>query len=171
MRATAATTRPRTAVEKAERRFVAQVMADGGIGPWRAVADQRLRAALDAFTRRSGLSRRVVADLVVALIDEPTRDRCLQVAESRTDVDWRGFWLHLIRRAPQPYRTEPLFLLAWSAWRLGDVRLARAVTEDVLALDPGHRAAALLLALLCLDVQPARPSSPAGRSATSAGAL
>lgn len=169
MRTTTATTRTRRALEEAERRFVAQVVADGGIDRWRATADQRLRMALDAFTRRSRLSRRVAADLLVALVDEPTRDQCWQVVESRADVDWRPFSLHLSRRALPPYRTEPLFLLAWSAWRLGDVRLARAAADDVLALDPGHRAAALLRALLWLEVGPDRLPSLAGRPAISAG--
>jgi Domain of unknown function (DUF4192) len=170
MRATAATTRTRKALEVAERRFVAQVVAERGIGQWRAAAEQRLETALDAFTRRSGLSRRVAADLIVALVDRPTRDRWVQVVESRTDVDWREFWRYLSRRSLRPYRTEPLFLLAWSAWRVRDVRLASAAAEDVLALDPGHRAAALLLASLWLDVEPARQPSLAGRPAISAGA-
>jgi Domain of unknown function (DUF4192) len=170
MRATAATTRTRKALDEAEHRFVAQVVTERGIGPWRTAADQRLQTALDAFTRRNGLSRRVAADLIVALVDRPTRDRCVQMVESRTDVDWREFWRHLSRRSLRPYRTEALFLLAWSAWRVRDVRLARAAADEVLALDPGHRATALLLASLWLDVAPARLPSLAGPPAISAGA-
>jgi len=64
----------------------------------------------------------------------------------------------------------PLFLLAWSAWRLGDVRLARAAADDVLAQDSGHRAATLLAALLLLEVEPGTLPSLAGRPAASASA-
>jgi hypothetical protein len=160
----------RRAFEEAERQFVARVVADGGIGPWRAAAELRLRAALDALTRRGRLPRRVAADLIVALVDRPTRDRCWQVVESRTDPEWRTFWLHVSRRALPPYRTEPLFLLAWSAWRLGDVRLARAAADDVLAQDPRHRAATLLDALLLLEVEPGRLPSLADRPVAPASA-
>ena len=145
-------------------------MAGGGIGPWRAAAELRLPAALETFARRGRLPRRVAADLIVALVDRPTRDRCWRVVEWRTDPDWRTFWLHVSRRALPPYRTEPLFLLAWSAWRLGDVRLARAAADDVLAQDPGHRAATLLAALLWLEVEPGRLPSLADRPAASASA-
>jgi Domain of unknown function (DUF4192) len=166
----AVTTRTRRALQDAERRLLARVVTAGGIAPWRAAADQRLRMALDTFARRGRLSGRVAADLIVALVDEPTRDRWCRLVESRTGSDWGAFWLHLSSRSLRSYRTEPLFLLAWSAWRLGDVRLARAAADDVLAQDPWHRAAAILLALLWLDVEPGRMPSVAGQPATSQAA-
>ena len=169
MRASAATSRTRKALDNAELQFVGRVVADGGIGPWRAAADQRLRTAFATFARDGRLSRRVTASLVVALADQPTRDRCWRLVESRTGADWPAFWQHLCRRALPPYRTEPLFLLAWSAWRLGDVRLARAAADDALTQDPGHRAAAMLLALLWLGVEPGHLPSPTVRSVTPAG--
>ena len=165
----AATTRTLRTLEEAERRFVVQVASDGGIGPWRAAADQRLRTALDAFTRRRRPSRRDAADLIVALVDEPSRDRCWRAIDSRTDVDWRRFWVHLSRRALPPYRTEPLFLFAWSAWRVGDFGLARPAVDDVLADDPGHRAAGMLLALLSRGVEPSRLPSLGIRPTSCAG--
>jgi hypothetical protein len=168
--AATATSRTRRALDEAELQFVARVVADGGIGPWRTAADQRFRTALTTFARHGRLSRRVVADLVVALADQPTRDRRWWVVESGDDADWTAFWLHLSRRALPPYRAEPLFLLAWSAWRLGDVGLARAAANAVLTQDPGHRAAAMLLALLWLGVQPGRLPSLAVRSVAPAGA-
>ena len=170
MRSSAATSRTRKALDEAELQFVARVVADGGIGPWRAAADQRLRTAFATFARQGRLSRRVTASLVVALADQPTRDRCWQLVESRIDVDRRAFWQHLCRRALPPYQAEPLFLLAWSAWRSGDVRLARAAADDVSRQDPGHRAAAMLLALLWLGVESGHLPSLTIRSVTPAGA-
>jgi Domain of unknown function (DUF4192) len=149
--------------------FVGRVVADGGIGRWRAAADERLRGALRTFARRGRLSRRVAAALVVALADQPTRDRCWQAVESRSDADWPAFWQHLSRRALPPYRAEPLFLLAWGAWRLGDVRLARSAADEALKEDQGHRATAMLLALLWLGVEPDRLPSLTAGSITPAG--
>lgn len=169
MRATAATTRTRRAIEHAERRFVARVVADGGVGSWRAAVDRRLATALNVVSRRGGLSRRIAADLLVALADGPTRDRCWRLVELRSDVDWPAFWMQLSRQALPPYRSEPLFLLAWSAWRRGDVRLARSAAEAALAQDPGHRAAVMLLTLLWLNVESGRLPSLVGRPATSPG--
>ncbi len=105
----------------------------------------------------------------MTLADQPTRDRCWRIVDSRIDADWPAFWRHLCRRALPPYRTEPLFLLAWSLWRLGDVGLAHAVADDVLRQDPGHRAAAMLLALLRLGVEPGHLPSLTVRSVTPVG--
>jgi hypothetical protein len=104
------------------------------------------------------------------LADVVLRDRCWLQVESDRDPAWTGLWLYLSGRALPPYRAEPLFLLAWSAWRLGDVGLARAAANAVLTQDPGHRAAAMLLALLWLGVQPGRLPSLAVRSVAPAGA-
>lgn len=92
------------------------------------------------------------------------------MVESRADTRWPAFWVYLSRRALPPYRAEPLFLLAWSAWRLGDVRLARTTADEVLRRDPEHRGAAMLVALLRLGIQPGRLPSLAVRSVTPAGA-
>jgi hypothetical protein len=132
--------------------------------------DRRFRTALTSFARHGRLSCRVAAGLIVALADQPTRDRCWRAVESGNDADWPAFWRHLSRRAFPPYRAEPLFLLAWSAWRLGDVRLARTAADEVLVQDPEHRATAMLLVLLRLGVQPSRLPSLALRSVMPAGA-
>jgi hypothetical protein len=174
MRAHAVPTRGRgrtqRALEEAELRFVGRVVSDGGIGPWRAAADMRLSTARATFTRHGRLSRGVAAGLVVALADRPTRDRCWQAIESQSDPGWSAFWLYVSRRALPPYRAEPLFLLAWSAWRLGDVRLARAATGEALTEDPAHRAAVMLLAMLKVGVEPGRLPPLVDRSVTVAGA-
>jgi hypothetical protein len=77
--------------------------------------------------------------------------------------------MQLSRQALPPYGSEPLFLLAWSAWRRGDVRLAHSAAEAALAQDPGHRAAVMLLALLSLNLESGRLPSLVGRPATSPG--
>jgi hypothetical protein len=166
----AVTSRTRRALDEAELQFVARVVADGGIGRWRALADHRFRIGLTTFARHSRLSRRVAAGLAVALTDQPIRDRCWRMVESRTDTHWPAFWLYLSRRALPPYRAEPLFLLAWSAWRVGDVRLARTTADEVLRQDPEHRAVTMLVALLRLGIEPGRLPSLGVPSVTPAGA-
>jgi hypothetical protein len=148
-------------------RLVSQVVADGGIGPWREATDLLFRTAWTTYGRQDRLSRTLIASLAVALADQPTRDRCWRAVESQPDRAWPAFWRHLSGRVLAPYRAEPLFLLAWSAWRLGEHRVARAAVIEALAEDPGHRAAALLLTLLQLGAD--SPSPPALASA-SAGA-
>jgi hypothetical protein len=161
--------RTQQALQHAELRFVAGVVADGGIGLWRADAESRLEGARVAFSRHRRLPRSVAADLVVALADQQTRDRCWRTIESQPDPAWPAFWLHLSRQALPPYRAEPLFLLAWSAWRLDDGRVARAAAGAALREDPQHRAAAMLLAMLGAGVPPDRLPSLADRPVTTAG--
>jgi hypothetical protein len=105
----------------------------------------------------------------VALADQPTRDRCWHAIEAQSDPGWPTFWLHVSRRALPPYRAEPLFLLAWSAWRRGDVRLARAATGEALTEDPAHRAAAMLLAMMKVGIGPGRLPPLVDRSVAVAG--
>jgi hypothetical protein len=156
--------RTQLALERAELRFVARVVADGGIGPWRATAEPRLAAAHASFNRQGRLARGVAADLVVALSDKPTRDGYWRVIEAQPDPTWPAFWLRLSDRALSPYRAEPLFLLAWSAWRLDDLQLAGSAAVGALTEDPGHRAASMLLAMLRAGVRPDRLPSLADGS-------
>jgi hypothetical protein len=163
------TSRTRRALDEAELQFVARVVADGGIGRWRALADHRFRIGLTTFARHGRLSRRVAAGLAVALTDQPIRDRCWRMVESRTDTHWPAFWLYLSRRALPPYRAEPLFLLAWSAWRSREFELARSAVDAALVEEPGHRAVAMLKALLRNGVDPGLLPSLSDRSAASRG--
>jgi hypothetical protein len=147
--------RARRALELAELHLVARVIADGGIGPWRSQTERRVGTARATFSQRGRLSRGVTAGLM-------TRDRCWRAVDADLDPGWPEFWLHLSRQALPPYRSEPLFLLGWSAWRLGDVRLARAAVGAALADDPGHRGAQMLLAMLGLRLDPDSVPSLAG---------
>jgi hypothetical protein len=153
--------RLRRLTEQAEASFVRQVVRDGGIAGWRGQVEQRVRRAR-ASCGAGRLARSETAALVVALVDEPVRDLCCHLVDRDPDPAWLPLWLHLARHAPPPYRAEPLFLLAWTAWRLGDPRLARTAVGAARAEDPGHRAAFLLGALLACGL-PSSGVSPVPR--------
>ena len=162
--------RPQQALERAELQFVTRVVNDGGIGPWRALTDQRFSLAHATFLRHGRLSRASAASLVVALADQPTRDRCWLAVESAPEPHWPAFWLYLSRRALPPFRVEPLFLLAWSAWRRGDLRLAVAAADAVVAEDRDHGGGVVLRAMLRGGLAPAQVPSLADWPATWTGA-
>jgi hypothetical protein len=143
----AAAPRLRAGLHRAEQRFVAEVVRDGGIGPWRERVASRLATARDTV-RAGRLSRAETASLVVALIDRPTRDRCWERIECDGAEEWLPLWRHLVRQALPPYRVEVLFLLAWSSWRRGSRALALTAVHAVLAEDPAHRAGGMLASLL-----------------------
>ena len=92
------------------------------------------------------------------------RDRCWMLVESCPDPAWTEFWLHLVRRALPPYRAEPLFLLAWSAWRQRDRRLAVQAVDAALGADPRHTAATMLRTALRAGLDPSRLPSLAGHT-------
>jgi uncharacterized protein DUF4192 len=143
------------ALERAETMFVARVAEDGGIAPWRRSIEAHFLDTRGTFARTGRLSRADTAALVVALLDLVMRDRCWAQVESDRHPEWIGFWLHLVRRALPPYRAEPLFLLAWSAWRSGDAGLAARAVEAALVEEPCHVAATMLTTLLRNGVDPA----------------
>jgi hypothetical protein len=140
-------TRVRLLTERAEILFVREVVRDGGIAPWRHRAANRLKAARDAHVEGK-LARTETAALVVALVDRSVRDVAARLADEDPDPAWADLWLHLARHALPPFRAEPLFLLGWTAWRLGDRPLAAHAVAEARRQDPAHRPAALLAALL-----------------------
>jgi Domain of unknown function (DUF4192) len=142
------------ALERAETLFVSRVAQDGGVGPWRRLTEARFLAARRYHARTGRLARADTAALVLALADGITRDRCWARMESDRDPAWIAFWLHLARRATPPYRAEPLFLLAWSAWRARDFGLARRAVDAALAEEPDHTAARMLCVLLHTAMDP-----------------
>lgn len=158
------------ALERAETLFVARVAEDGGIAPWRRLTEAHFLEARRVLARTGRLSRADTAALVVALVDVVMRDRCWVQVESDRDPVWTVFWLHLVRRALPPYRAEPLFLLAWSAWRSGDAVFARRVVEATLVEEPGHVAAAMLTTLLRTGVDPSALPALSDRYAARGGA-
>jgi hypothetical protein len=151
------------ALEQAETRFVARVAQDGGIGPWRRLTEARFARARTGIARTGRLSRGDTAALVVALADVVLRDRCWLQVESDRDPAWTGLWLYLAGRALPPYRAEPLFLLAWSAWRSGEDALARRAVGAALVEEPGHVAATMLATLMRIGVAPCALPALSGR--------
>lgn len=143
--------RLRALLHRADQRFVAEVVRDGGIGPWRERLDARLLLAREALLA-GRLSHAGTASFVVALTDRPTRDRCWARVEAGIETgegsDWLPLWRHLVRHAVPPYRAEVLFLFAWTAWRQGTEASARAAVAALLAEEPAHVAGGMLAVLL-----------------------
>lgn len=158
------------ALEQAETLFVSRVAEDGGIDPWRRLTEVRFQHARRRLARAGRLSSGDSAALIVALVDVVMRDRCWLQVESDRDPVWAGFWLYLARRALPPYRAEPLFLLAWSAWRSGDPGLACRAVDAALAEEPGHVAATMLATLMRTGVDPSALPALSDRPAPVSGA-
>ena len=149
-------TRVRLLTERAEVLFVREVVRDGGIVPWRERAASRLTAARDAYAQ-GRLARTETAALVVALVDRSVRDVAARLVADAPDPTWADLWLHLARHALPPFQAEPLFLLGWTAWRLGDRPLAAHAVAEARRQDPAHRPAALLAALIATGADPLSP--------------
>lgn len=147
---TAGVDRRRRALERAESDFVAAVVADGGIDPWRRRVEVRFRAARDALDRSGGVgvSRAESAALAVALVDRVVRGRCCQAVVDDPDHRWSPLWRHLADRALPPFRTEALFMLAWTAWCRGDLVAAQTAVGAAQREEPGHPGSILLAAVL-----------------------
>ena len=135
--------------------FVARVVQDGGVGPWRLHVRERILAAHSTLERGGRIARTETADLVVSLLDQHVRDWCWLQVEAAPGPTWTALWLHLVRHALSPFRVEPLFLLGWTAWRSYDATLSRTATAAARAEDPAHDAARMLEELLDRYVDPA----------------
>jgi hypothetical protein len=153
------------ALEQAETQFVSRVVQDGGIVPWRRRTEERFLHARRCLAGAGRLSRVDTATLTVALADVVMRDRCWLRVESDRDPAWTVLWVYLSARALPPYRAEPLFLLAWSAWRSGDHGLARRAVDAALVEEPGHVAAAMITTLLRVGASPSVLPALSERSA------
>lgn len=141
-------------LERAEVLLVGQVVRDGGMSVWRRQAEERVRAARLSCARGRLAGTESVA-LVVALLDRSVRDQCWLLVEEDPDPEWVALYADLARHALPPFRAEPLFLLAWAAWRLGDVPLATRAVEAARAEEPEHNAAAMLAGILAIGLPPA----------------
>ncbi|GAA1981669.1 DUF4192 domain-containing protein [Kitasatospora viridis] len=99
---------------------------------------------------RSGLPRLTPeqsAQLIVGLLDKPSRDRAAEYAEPDELVAAQRLWRYLARRCVAPhteYAKAPLTLLAWTSWLAGDTATSRVVLGMALELDPDYTLAILL---------------------------
>lgn len=85
-----------------------------------------------------------VARLACALTDPRVRDTMYALAVGRTSDQVEALWALLSRVLPDPWRTETLVLLAFSAYVRGDGPLAGVALEAALGSNDGHKMARML---------------------------
>lgn len=133
--------------------------ADGADGAGGAVDDVpvSVRQAV-AAVRRVGqgavLSNAELADIGASLGDVRVRDALFTLVDSHEASAAEMLWSQLARVLPQPYRSEALCLVGFSAFSRGEGPLAGVALEAALADDPAHRMAGLLDCALQNGVRP-----------------
>jgi Domain of unknown function (DUF4192) len=150
------------AIVTAEAEMVAAAASPAGLSRWRRATTELFRAVLRQA--RAGVDRyppfRIatadVARLLSGLADRVVRDRCWRALECDTSSTAFNVCWDLVRRAPDPYRAPPLFLLGWVAWRRGNPSLADLAAERGLVADAGYEAARLLRVIVDRGVPPTR---------------
>jgi Domain of unknown function (DUF4192) len=160
--ARASTASMQRALRHAEAALVLAVARRGGPSAWRAGTRERFRRAIRRARgrgrqdgpARDWLTDHDVARLLVGLVDVVARDACWRDLDLRCSAEAFAVCWQLARRSSPPYRTAPLFLLGWAAWRRGDGALARMAALQSLDGDPGYDAARLLLVVLDHGLDP-----------------
>lgn len=130
-------------------------------GEWRADPDgcgRRDVEAAIAYARRVNdggeLDDAELATLACALTDVDVRDTLYALAVGAGATQAESLWALLARTLPEPWRTEALVLLAFSAYARGDGPLAGLSLEAALRIDPGHRMADMLDTALQSGMRP-----------------
>ncbi len=103
--------------------------------------------AMAAAARVAGgqsLADAELAELSCALSDVQVRDTLYALAVGENADAAESLWAVLSRTLPQPWRVEPLVLLAFSAYARGDGPLAGVSLEAALCCEPDHRMAGML---------------------------
>ncbi|MBB5164562.1 DUF4192 domain-containing protein [Mycobacterium sp. AZCC_0083] len=85
-----------------------------------------------------------LARLAYGLTDPRVRDTLYALAVGRDAASAESLWVLLARTLPEPWRAEPLVLLAFSTYARGDGPLAGVSLEAALRCNPGHRMARML---------------------------
>ena len=85
-----------------------------------------------------------LAMLACALTDVAVRDTLYALAVGAVAGDAEALWTVLARTLPDPWRTEALVLLAFSAYTRGDGPLAGLSLEAALRDNPDHQMASML---------------------------
>lgn len=136
---------------------------------WRADPDacgRRDVEAAMAFSARvcdgEELDDAELATLACALTDVAVRDTLYALAVGADAGRAETLWAMLARTLPDPWRTEPLVLLAFSAYARGDGPLAGLALEAALRADPEHRMAGMLDTALQSGMRPEQIRELAG---------
>lgn len=119
-----------------------------------AVAVRRVVAAVRRVGQGAVLSDTELADIGASLVDVRVRDALFTLADSHEASAAEMLWTELARVLPQPYRSEALCLVGFSAFSRGEGPLAGVALEEALADDPAHRMAGLLDCALQNGVRP-----------------
>ncbi|CAN5848361.1 DUF4192 domain-containing protein [soil metagenome] len=120
-------------------------------------ARRDVRAALVAAARVADgepLANTDIAHLGSALTDIQVRDTLYALAVGESASAAESLWAVLARKLPNPWRVEPLVLLAFSAYARGDGPLAGVSLEAALGCDPTHRMAGMLDSALQSGMRP-----------------
>lgn len=100
------------------------------------------------------LSDRELAELACALTDIRIRDTLYALAVGENAAQAEALWGVLSRALPEPWRVEPLVLLAFSAYARGDGPLAGVALEAALRCNGEHRMAGMLDTALQSGLRP-----------------
>ncbi len=95
-----------------------------------------------------------LAQLGYTLTDITARDTLYALAVSHDAGAAETLWTILARRLPQPWRTEALVLLAFSAYARGDGPLAGISLDEAIRCNPEHRMAGMLATALQSGMRP-----------------
>jgi hypothetical protein len=115
---------------------------------------QAVRAAASRVADGDVLVDDEIARLGAALTDVLVRDTLFALAVGEGAPAAESLWAVLARRLPEPWRTEPLVLLAFSAYARGDGPLAGVSLHEALRCDPTHRMADMLDRALQAGMRP-----------------
>lgn len=102
------------------------------------------------------------AALAVSLCDVAVRDILYALAVGAHAAAAETLWGMLARSLPDPWRVEPLVLLAFSAYARGDGPLAGVSLGAALKIDPDHRMAGMLDTALQSGMRPEQIRELAG---------
>lgn len=103
-----------------------------------------------------------LSSLACALTDVAVRDTLYALAVGSGAGEAETLWALLARTLPDPWRTEALVLLAFSAYARGDGPLAGVSLEAALRSDPEHRMAGMLDTALQSGMRPEQIRELAG---------
>ncbi len=115
---------------------------------------ERAIAAAAKVADHAELSDDELATLACALTHIRVRDTLCALAVGDNAAQAEALWSVLSRALPEPWRVEPLVLLAFSAYARGDGPLAGVALEAALRCDGQHRMAGMLDTALQSGLRP-----------------